>query len=116
MADDNGPGYKVGYRKPPIHSRFQKGQSGNRRGRRRSTLNHRTVLERTLLKPITVTEGGKPKKMIPLEIVIRQLINKAVKGDVRAAQWVARLGQQLAEASESGQSIEIIISPDESKY
>jgi hypothetical protein len=27
------PHYPVGYRKPPVHSRFKKGQSGNPRGR-----------------------------------------------------------------------------------
>lgn len=32
MSDDDKP-YEVGYRKPPKHGRFQKGQSGNPRGR-----------------------------------------------------------------------------------
>jgi Family of unknown function (DUF5681) len=30
-----GGGYQVGYGKPPVHSRFRKGQSGNPRGRPR---------------------------------------------------------------------------------
>jgi hypothetical protein len=31
---DAPPGYPVGYKKPPLHSRFQKGQSGNPEGGR----------------------------------------------------------------------------------
>lgn len=33
MSDDDEPEYKVGYRRPPVETRFKKGQSGNPRGR-----------------------------------------------------------------------------------
>jgi hypothetical protein len=36
MPDDDTPDYKVGYKKPPLHTRFRKGQSGNPRGRQRA--------------------------------------------------------------------------------
>ena len=35
-ADTSDEDYQVGYRKPPLHSRFQKGRSGNPAGGRRS--------------------------------------------------------------------------------
>ena len=35
--------YEVGYGRPPVHSRFRKGQSGNPRGRRSPPLNRRAV-------------------------------------------------------------------------
>ncbi|MGJ3627161.1 DUF5681 domain-containing protein [Sphingomonas sp. MMS24-JH45] len=34
-----GPTYEVGYGKPPIHARFQKGQSGNPKGRKKGSKN-----------------------------------------------------------------------------
>ena len=39
MSDDDQPDYKVGYKKPPLHTRFQKGQSGNPRGRPKGSKN-----------------------------------------------------------------------------
>src|SRR5271156_3290197 len=33
MSDNSNKGYSVGYRKLPKHSQFQKGQSGNPKGR-----------------------------------------------------------------------------------
>jgi Family of unknown function (DUF5681) len=41
--------YKVGYGRPPEHSRFKRGQSGNPRGRPRKHRNFRTVLRRARL-------------------------------------------------------------------
>ncbi len=51
MSDDERPadqtstgGYDVGYRKPPKHTRFKPGQSGNPRGRPKGTKNLKTDL------------------------------------------------------------------------
>lgn len=48
MADDTqASGYKVGKGKPPIHTRFQPGKSGNPNGRSKSLL-HRDEIENIL--------------------------------------------------------------------
>ena len=44
IPDDGARDYKVGYKKPPLHSRFKKGQSGNPRGRPRGAKNFSSVL------------------------------------------------------------------------
>lgn len=49
--------YEVGYRKPPRHTRFRKGQSGNPKGRPKGAKNLKTELEEELQEKIVVREG-----------------------------------------------------------
>jgi hypothetical protein len=51
--------YEVGNCKPPKHSQFQKGKSGNPKGRRKGSKNLKTLIREEFLKPITVVEKGK---------------------------------------------------------
>ena len=50
--------YAVGKGRPPQHTRFRKGQSGNPTGRRKGSLNMATLLERALNERVAVTENG----------------------------------------------------------
>ena len=59
MAARNG--YEVGYGKPPTHSRFRPGQSGNPAGRRKGVRNLKTDVMRTLTTPVKVKEGGRTR-------------------------------------------------------
>src|SRR5689334_24983502 len=54
--------YEVGYGRPPRHTRFAKGQSGNPRGRPCGAKNFTTLLEEALNEPVTVTENGGRRK------------------------------------------------------
>ncbi len=76
---------KVGYGSPPTHSQWQKGQSGNPCGRKRGSVNFATDLLAELAETIAVTEGGKPKRITKQRAMLKALITKAIKGDVRAA-------------------------------
>ena len=53
--------YAVGYGKPPLHTRFKKGQSGNVHGRPKGSRNLAGVLERELNSPVTINENGQRK-------------------------------------------------------
>lgn len=79
----------VGYRKPPQHSRFKKGTSGNPRGRPKGTLNMITVLQRALEQTVVIQENGKPKRVSKLEAAFQQVASKAASGDLKAAQLLA---------------------------
>ncbi|MEQ7874523.1 DUF5681 domain-containing protein [Sphingomonas sp. ASV193] len=78
MADDN---YQVGYRRPPLASRFKPGVSGNPSGKRKAqpTLSQR--LDKILAENVSVTEAGKPKRMTKEEVFLRQLVTRAIGGD-----------------------------------
>lgn len=77
-------GYTVGYGKPPVHSRFQPGQSGYPAGRRKGVRNLKTDVKRTLLKPVRLKEGGRTQKRTTQESVLLVLREKALRGDLRA--------------------------------
>ena len=79
--------YKVGYGKPPRHSRFKKGEpSANPRGRPRKNL--AALLVDGLNKPVTVTENGRRRKGTVREAVVSQLINKSATADLRATKML----------------------------
>jgi hypothetical protein len=74
----------VGYGRPPKQTRFQKGQSGNPRGRPKGALNLATILDRTLQEPVVITEHGQKKTITKFEAAVKQLVNKSASGEARA--------------------------------
>src|SRR5713226_4587348 len=50
---------EVGFKRPPVHSRFRKGCSGNSKGRPKGTKNLRTDLSEVLQERITVPMGDR---------------------------------------------------------
>ena len=60
-----GSDHDAGYGKPPRHSRFKKGQSGNPKGRPRGSRNFSTDVKATLEEPIRVTITARPKPYRP---------------------------------------------------
>jgi hypothetical protein len=83
-TDDPDDNDKVGYRKPPVHSRWKPGHCPNPRGRTKGALNLKTEVKRMLKAPIVVNENGKPKRMTTLEAALGRLREMALKGNPRA--------------------------------
>ena len=88
MPRDKDGDYEVGYGKPPRHTRFTKGQSGNPRGRPSGSKNLMTVLDETLNEPVIVAENGGRRKISKLRAIIKQLANQSAKADWRAAKML----------------------------
>ena len=76
--------YEVGYGKPPRHTRFKKGQSGNPRGRPRGSKNLKTLLNDALNEPVVITEEGGRRKITKREAIVTQLVNRSATADLRA--------------------------------
>jgi hypothetical protein len=76
--------YEVGHGKPPKHSQFQKGKSGNPKGRPKGSKNASTVAMEMYLKPVTVVVNGKPKKVPAIAALNAKLVSAAMHGDLKA--------------------------------
>ncbi|MBS4001773.1 MAG: hypothetical protein KGZ91_00220 [Afipia sp.] len=76
--------YTVGKGRPPVHTQFKPGQSGNPRGRPKGSPNLEAFMGEFLKKKFPVKEGGKVRYLFPHEIMIRQMAAKAMKGDQKA--------------------------------
>src|SRR6516162_2986385 len=85
MTDEtNEDGFAVGYKKPPRHSRFQPGQSGNPRGRQKGVRNLAIDVKRTLEVPVRLNDQGKARRVSTQEAALLRLREKALKGDPRS--------------------------------
>ena len=88
---------KVGYGKPPKHSQFKKGRSGNPKGRPKEVQAHMPVsriIRYSLSEEIQGSVNGKTRKMTKLAAIIEVQSAKALKGDTRAAKLLIDLGHK----------------------
>ncbi|MFO1148310.1 MAG: DUF5681 domain-containing protein [Alsobacter sp.] len=92
----------IGYGRPPKHSQFKPGQSGNPRGRAKGSQNMRTLLEAELKKTVRVREEGRTRKRSKGEIVAAQLVNRAVQGEPRAVDSLFRFMDEPVRGARRG--------------
>jgi hypothetical protein len=90
-ADEN---YAVGYGKPPAHTRFKKGQSGNPKGRPKGVRNFATDVRETLKAPVRVTRNGRPKSVSTQEAMLLRLREQALSGNARSLDRYLQLAQK----------------------
>jgi hypothetical protein len=98
MTDDSGRDDEdtVGYGRPPRHTRFKKGQSGNPKGRPKSSLNLATVFHKEMNARVVVTENGIRKSITKMQASMKQLANKSASGDPKAIKLVLDAHRSLA--------------------
>jgi hypothetical protein len=83
--------YEVGYGKPPAKNRFQKGQSGNPKGRPRGAKSLKTLARTLLTEKVTVRTANGSKRVSKMEAMLHKQIEKAFAGDMRANQSLLQL-------------------------
>ena len=92
--------YEIGYGRPPHHTRFQKGQSGNPKGRPGGAKNLSTVLSEALNERVIIAENGGRRKISKRQAIIKQIVNQAAKGDWRAAKLLFDIQQEIERRTE----------------
>jgi len=87
--------YVVGKYRPPVHTRWKPGQSGNPSGRRKGRRNVKTELKEVLSNQFTFRDGETKRKLsLPGANVFAHAI-KGAKGDVRSARLFLHYAQQM---------------------
>jgi hypothetical protein len=100
MPPEDQRDYEVGYGKPPCHTRFVKGQSGNPRGRPPGAKNFKTLLTEVLNERVIVTENGGRRKVTKRQAIITQLVNRSATADFRAIKLLLDIVREIEAQNE----------------
>jgi uncharacterized protein DUF5681 len=73
--------HEVGYKKPPKATQWKPGYSGNPKGRPKKTKDFERLLDQELSQPIRITDGEQVLSMTKREVLIKSIVNAALKGD-----------------------------------
>jgi hypothetical protein len=106
------PAEKVGPGRPPRHTRFKPGQSGNPNGRPKGSKNFATILQQQLRQKVTITVDGKPKRVTVQEVIARRLANDSMKGTTKAMELLIRLTSAKSDAGAGNDAARETVLPD----
>lgn len=112
MVDfDDEPGLSadaVGYGRPPLHSRFKPGRSGNPRGRPKAKKATEQIAIEVLGQKIWVTANGRRRRLTHEHAIMLRLREQALKGDLKAIRMLFDLKRGMAvalDAEASGEQL-----------
>ena len=98
---------------PNDDTKFEKGKSGNPKGRPKGARSLSTILREMLEEPIEIVVDGKKERREFREVIIRKLLKKANDGDMRAIQEifdrVEGKAQQNIDHTTDGKAINITV-------
>ena len=107
--------YPVGYGRPPLHTRFRPGRSGNPKGRPKGARNAETIARDVLERTVIIEGNGIQQKRTLRELAFQSLAEKAASGDIKSLDFLLALekeggqfGSDLPEQTSSEQALEIV--------
>jgi hypothetical protein len=104
--------YAVGYGRPPKANQFEKGVSGNPRGRPKGSRTVGALLQDILRQKIAVTENGRTRRLPALEVILRRLANDAMRSEPRALKLLLALYDRYGESPETDLRLDEILAED----
>lgn len=105
--------FEVGYGKPPRHTQFAKGKSGNPKGRGKGVRNFATEIQEELNTRVPITENGIRKKITKRKAVAKQLVNKAAAGDPKSIPVLLNEARQHEVGSATAYGLEVLCRPED---
>lgn len=98
----SGGEYKVGHGRPPLHTRFKKGDKRPRPGRPKGSKNLSTYIAEAARHQVMATIDGKQRRISKVQATTMQLATKAAAGDPKAMlqflDWVDEIETRAAAA------------------
>jgi len=85
----------IGYRRPPVATRFKPGQSGNPKGRKKGQKNLATIINEALYRPVKIHNAGRARTLSKLEAIVEIMLHKALAGDRHAFSKIIELADKL---------------------
>src|SRR3954452_4803532 len=101
--------YSVGFCRPPLHTRFKPGQSGNPSGRVKGSKNLKTLFHQILNEQIPLRDGTQSRTVTKAEALMRRLIIGGLNGDSRSLTTLIRIAEQTGEFAEDRKNEQLII-------
>jgi Family of unknown function (DUF5681) len=99
MTDDSKDANTVGYKRPPSHTRFRPGHSGNPSGRPKRKPTFRTALLQELA---AIMPGKDPQRAgSKLQALVKTLVDAAIAGDARAQSLLIGALARMGDAEEN---------------
>ena len=80
--------YRIGYGKPPDHTKFKPGQSGNPRGKPKSRKNYDTILDQILHRKLPIRDRGSIRQVPLIEAMLLKFAEEALRGNPKAAAFL----------------------------
>jgi hypothetical protein len=93
-------GCKVGYGRPPLKTRWKKGQSGNPRKKPKRQESALDIIDRLLLSPTELTLNGEHVTVSNLQAVLLQLQQKELSGSARASRILLKYREFASRTAE----------------
>jgi hypothetical protein len=107
------PRYSVGYGRPPKATQFKPGRSGNPKGRPKGPRSIGAILRDVIAQRVPVAEGGKTRRLPALEVMLRRLVNEAMRSDPKAIKLLLTLVERYTESTELEPHLDELLADDQ---
>jgi hypothetical protein len=93
--------YEVGYKRPPVATRFRSGGVGNPKGRPKKQKTVGQMLDDALMTRVKLEENGRRRTLTALEIIFRNLVSAAARGDHTATRMIIGLYHRYKDSADT---------------